>query len=209
MNTYDALAQLQLEDPRLRIHAISTATADNLDEIRQLTDFLFERCPKMDHHNVPLIRGARKNPSLQRPMLNAYCNLFDHVRKHWRDRERGRFGGSIEPMLQWAKVRTVEESRQVVPCRAGVLTGVVYANGDVSVCETHAPIGNLRQHSFRKIWFSLEAQALRTSIAAGDCYCTNEVFLWPSIAFQPLQLIRAAVGRSSLHPMTVQDAKAR
>src|SRR6185503_17804945 len=51
MATYDALAELQQKDPRLRIHAISTATDVNVGEIRELTGYLFERCPQMDHHN--------------------------------------------------------------------------------------------------------------------------------------------------------------
>jgi AdoMet-dependent heme synthase len=202
MQTYDALARLQDEDPRLRIHAISTATSDNLGEVHKLTDYLFERCPRMDHHNLALIRGDRKNPSLQGPALQAYCDLYDHVRDRWASRERGRFGAVVEPMLQWAKVRTAEERRQVVPCRAGVLSGVVYSNGDVSMCETHPPLGNLRQHTFREIWFSDRARALRQAIAAGECHCTNEIFLWPSIAFQPLQLVRAmARSRGAIRPV--------
>ena len=40
METYDALAALQAEDPRLRIHSISTATADNIDEIRAVSTSL-------------------------------------------------------------------------------------------------------------------------------------------------------------------------
>jgi len=70
METYDALTELQKKDPRLRIHSISTATAENLEEIRQLTGYLFERCPAMDHHNLALVRGDRKNPSLQGPDLD-------------------------------------------------------------------------------------------------------------------------------------------
>jgi AdoMet-dependent heme synthase len=203
MDTYDALARLQESDPRLRIHAISTVTHENVDEIRQLTDFLYERCPKMDHHNLALIRGDRKNPSLQGPALKAYCDLYDHIQRHWLSRERGRFGSIVEPMLQWAKVRTAEEHRQVVPCRAGVLSGVVYANGDVSVCETHPPLGNLRQHTFREIWFSPNARTLRSAIGRGECYCTNEIFLWPSITFQPFQLVRAmAASRGAIQPAT-------
>ena len=65
MQTHDALAAIQKTDPRLRIHAISTATDVNVDEIRRLTSYLFERCPAMDHHNLALIRGDRKNPSLE------------------------------------------------------------------------------------------------------------------------------------------------
>ena len=193
METYDRLAELQARDPRLRIHAISTATADNLGEIRQLTRFLYERCPKMDHHNLALIRGDRKNPSLQGPLLAEYCDLTEHLRQVWAPRERGRFGGSVEPLLHWAKVRTAARQQQVVPCRAGLLTGVVYANGDVSVCETHEPLGNLRDHSFRELWFSERARQVRESVARGECHCTNEVFLWPSVTFQPRQLVTALV----------------
>ena len=193
METYDALAELQARDPRLRIHAISTATAENLDEIRRLTSFLFERCPRMDHHNLALIRGDRKNPSLQGPALTRYCDLARHVRTVWDTRRSQHFGDIVEPMLQWAKVRTAEQRRQVVPCCAGRLSGVIYANGDVGVCETHAPIGNLRDKSFREIWFSTEARQLRASISARHCHCTNEMFLWPSITFQPMQLVNAMV----------------
>jgi MoaA/NifB/PqqE/SkfB family radical SAM enzyme len=172
-----------------------------MEEIRQLTAYLYERCPAMDHHNLAIIRGDRKNPSLQGPALKSYCDLYDHVQDQWRSRERGRFGGIVDPMLQWAKVRTAEEHRQVVPCLAGVLSGVVYSNGDVSVCESHPPIGNIRQHTFRELWFSPEARRLRKSIAAGECYCTNEIFLWPSVTFQPVQLVRAMVSsRGSIQP---------
>jgi len=194
METYEALAQLQKSDQRLRIHSISTATEVNMDEIRRLTTYLFDRCPKMDHHNLALIRGDRKNPSLHGPSLNEYQRLYDYVRRLWTSREEGRYGSVVEPMLQWAKSRTAATQSQVVPCRAGRLNAVVYSNGDVSVCESHAPLGNLREKSFPEIWASPEAETLRRSIAAKECYCTNEVFLWPSITYQPPQLVRAILG---------------
>jgi MoaA/NifB/PqqE/SkfB family radical SAM enzyme len=194
IQTYDALAKLQESDPRLRIHSISTATDVNMDEIRRLTTYLFDRCPKMDHHNLALIRGDRKNPSLQGPGLDEYQRLYEYIRGLWAPREAGRYGSIVEPMLQWAKSRTAATRTQVVPCRAGVLNAVVYSNGDVSVCENHPPLGNLRERSFWEIWNSPEAQALRKSIAAKECHCTNEVFLWPSITYQPQQLVRAILG---------------
>ena len=193
METYDMLAALQQEDPRLRIHANTVAMSENLDEIRRLTEHLYARCPKMEHHNLAIIRGDRKNPSLQGPALQQYRELYAHVARVWRDREHGRFGSIVEPMLQWAKVQTIEHQSQYVPCKAGVLSGVVYANGDVSVCETHEPLGNLRHQRFFEIWDSEKARALRGQICAKECFCTNEVFLWPSIVFQPLQLTRAMV----------------
>jgi hypothetical protein len=87
------------------------------------------------------------------------------------------------------------------------LTAVVYANGGVSVCENHPPLGNLRQKPFREIWRSEEAARLRQSIAAKQCWCTNEVFLWPSIVYQPAQLVNALV-RSNLPDRTAPSSVA-
>ena len=78
----------------------------------------------------------------------------------------------------------------MVPCRAGLLSAVVYANGDVSFCETLPPVGNLRTNSFMGIWRSKAATELRKNIKNKECYCTNEIFLWPSIIFQPFQLAK-------------------
>ncbi len=191
MQTYDALAAIQREDPRLRIHAISTATDGNIDQIRTLTTYLYQRCPQMDHHNLAIIRGDRKNPALAAPILDEYESLYQYIRRLWAPREKSRYGAIVEPMLQWAKLKTAREQRQVVPCRAGSISAVVYANGDVGVCELHEPIGNLRRATFPEIWESAEADRLRARIANKECHCTTEVFLWSSIVYQPRQLARA------------------
>jgi MoaA/NifB/PqqE/SkfB family radical SAM enzyme len=193
MATYDALVELQDRDPRLRIHATSTATAINMDELRRLTTYLFERCPRMDHHNLAMIRGERKNPSLAGPDLARYGALYDYIRRLWAPREQGRPGASVEPMLQARKQRTAEAQTQVVPCTAGKLSGVIYANGDVGVCETHPPVGNLRKNTFPEIWNAPHVRELRDSIARKDCWCTQEIPLWSSIAYQPIELAKAAL----------------
>jgi hypothetical protein len=93
-------------------------------------------------------------------------------------------------MLQWAKIQTVTQQTQVVPCRAGKISAVVYSNGDVSICELHKPLGNLRDKPFWEIWDSEQARTLRASVAAKECHCTTEVFLWSSIVYQPVPLVR-------------------
>ncbi len=190
METYDALAELQKEEPRLRIHAISTATDINMGEIKRLTTYLYQRCPNMDHHNLAIIRGDRKNPELAAPLVDDYTALYEYMRRLWAPREEGRYGAVVEPMLQWTKIETLKQQKQIVPCRAGRLSVVVYANGDVSLCEIHEPIGNLRQNSFSEIWSSPAAQRLRRSISAKECHCTTEVFMWSSIVYQPASLTR-------------------
>ena len=194
METYDALAELQKKDSRLQIHAISTATEWNMKEIKMLTTFLYDRCPQMTHHNLAIIRGDRKNPTLRGPALEEYRELYSYIRRLWAEREERRYGSIVEPMLQWAKLRAAEIEQQHIPCRAGVLSAVVHANGDVSFCEQREPLGNLRQKSFMEIWHSTEATHIRKSIREKECYCTNEIFMWPSIVFQPLQLAKSMIG---------------
>ncbi len=194
METYEALAEIQKRDPRLRIHCISTATDINMKEIETLSTYLYQRCPAMDHHNLAIIRGDRKNPQLATPMLDEYGKLYDYIQSLWSAREQGRYGSIVEPMLQWTKTQTLKQARQIVPCSAGRMSAVVYANGDVGVCEIHKPIGNLRDNTFPEIWRSEPATSLRKSIANKECHCTTEVFMWPSIVFNPLSLARAMVG---------------
>jgi len=194
METYDALAELQEQEPRVQIHAISTATETNMMEIRRLTTFLFDRCPAMTHHNLAIIRGDRKNPTLEGPALQDYRDLYEYLRRLWSEREEGRKGSVVEPILQWVKLRAAEQEQQYVPCRAGVLSAVVHANGDVGVCEQRPPLGNLRQKSFMEIWRSQLVGQIRRSIRDKECYCTNEIFMWPSIIYQPVQLAKSLVG---------------
>lgn len=194
METYDALVELQKEDPRLQIHAISTATEENMAEIKMLTTYLYDRCPQMMHHNLAIIRGDRKNPTLAGPALQEYRELYDYMRKLWKPREESRYGSVVEPMLQHVKLRSAEEGRQVVPCRAGVLSAVIHANGDVGVCEQRPPIGNLRKNSFKEIWHAQATRKIRKSISDKECFCTNEIFMWPSIVFQPVPLATSLIG---------------
>lgn len=195
METYDALAELSKTEPKLEIHAISTATGENIDEIKQLTSYLFERCPQMTHHNLAMIRGERKSPTLQGPGLQQYRELVAFMADLWKEREESRFGSIVDPLLHRGKLRIARTQTQAIPCCAGKLTGVVHANGDVALCEAHDPIGNLRDSTFTEIWNSEAARSLRASIRAKECFCTNEVFLWPSIVFQPTSLIRTMLQR--------------
>ena len=194
MRTYDVLAALQAEDPRVRIHTTSVSTSANLESLRELTDFLFARCPRMDHHHVAAIRGARKDAALIEPDADAHQALWLHIQRLWAPRSTRRFGSLVEPLLQWGRVQTLAQQRQVIPCKAGILSGVIHANGDVGLCEQHEPIGNLRHATFREIWTSDRARDLRARIAARQCWCTNEAYMWPSVTYHPPSLLRAAIG---------------
>ena len=126
--------------------------------------------------------------------MQAYRELYNYLRALWAPRDESRTGSLVEPMLQHVKVKSAELEQQIVPCRAGVLSAVIHANGDVGVCEQRPPIGNLRQNSFMEIWHAQTTNEIRRSIKAKECYCTNEIFMWPSIVFQPTHLAKTLIG---------------
>ncbi|MBV8950628.1 MAG: radical SAM protein, partial [Actinobacteria bacterium] len=70
--------------------------------------------------------------------------------------------------------RTLREHRQIIPCMAGVASAQIAPNGDVWTCCIRAEsMGNLRDHNydFGTVWKSAQADELRRSIKAGECYC--------------------------------------
>jgi MoaA/NifB/PqqE/SkfB family radical SAM enzyme len=203
LETYDMLAGLQQNHPQLQIHSITTATAENIGQIVPLSRFLHERCPGMNRHNIALLRGERKRATLLAPSICEYQDVTREVGRIWAGRKDRSAARVVDPMLHWAKAETSRRGGQVVPCRAGILTGVVYANGDVSLCEQHTPLGNLRSNTFLEIWHSPQAVQLRRRIADKECSCTNEIFLWSSLAFQPVPLMRALGATGTLREALV------
>lgn len=196
IQTYYGLAALQRRDARLRLRVVSTATRENLDEIERLSHYLYERCPQLESHAVNMLEGERRRSTMRAPELGRFLELTRRIQVLWADRERDLKQKLGEPVLRWAKAQALELRQQVVPCKAGVLSAVVHANGDVAVCETdsaHPILGNLRENSFRELWTSPQAQKARTMIRTRQCACANERCLAPSIAYQPAELARAAM----------------
>ena len=148
----------------------------------------------MDHHNLAMIRGDRKNPALGSPSSKEYQELYEYVRRLWASREKQRYGSIVEPMLQWAKVRTAARGHAGCPLPGRrPERGRLFQRRCQLLRKPRA--GRQSSHSSLPGDLALGAgHALRQSIRAKECTCTNEVFLWPSIVYQPLHLIRALVG---------------
>src|SRR5690606_6333696 len=70
--------------------------------------------------------------------------------------------------------RILAEETQVIGCYAGWASAQIYANGEVWPCCIRADsMANLRDvdYDFRRVWFSPEADRIRTSIRKKECYC--------------------------------------
>ncbi len=79
--------------------------------------------------------------------------------------------------------RILEEQRQVIPCYAGVSNVHINYDGGVWPCCVlgyEKQMGSLREfnYDFQKLWYSPQAEAVRTSIKNKECACplANQAF---------------------------------
>ena len=71
---------------------------------------------------------------------------------------------------------------------------VVDELGNVYACELlKDPMVNLKNQSFREIWFGAEARRLSDSITQDQCYCTHECAMSSSLLFNPAKLVQSMI----------------
>lgn len=84
-------------------------------------------------------------------------------------------GGSFTSRVAAQKLQmsraVLRERRRTAPCQAGVFDGVLYANGDVALCEMSAPVGNVRDVGGDFAAVCSDPAAARMRGALSGCAC--------------------------------------
>ena len=70
-----------------------------------------------------------------------------------------------------AHFRGESAPREVLPCRIGMRNFFIKPNGDVTLCFSLKPIGNMKTQSAREIWYSAAAQERRRESVACERLC--------------------------------------
>jgi MoaA/NifB/PqqE/SkfB family radical SAM enzyme len=60
---------------------------------------------------------------------------------------------------------------EAMPCRVGMRDVFIRTNGDIEVCFFYPPIGNIKEHSAREIWYGPKAQEIRRQTVECDKLC--------------------------------------
>lgn len=86
---------------------------------------------------------------------------------------RKELGRMLERALLKNSLTILARQRPALICRAGVVDGVIYPNGDVALCEITNPFANLRNYGydFYKLWSSDKAHEARGRIT--HCACMH------------------------------------
>jgi len=206
VETIRRLAELARRDARFSVQASCCIQKKNIGELRDLVEFMIPfRIPL----RFALIRGEsfgtwnlppgsssgidprdKESPLVPVDQLEAFFG--------WLRRRNAEAAFPFWSPMQQDKIdlslRMLREQKKCIACYAGSIDGVVYANGDVALCELTRPVGNLRDFDMdlEALWHSAEADAMREQIRT--CFCIHGCNLVTGLLFRP-DHIRDAVIR--------------
>ena len=103
----------------------------------------------------------------------------EHDRSAARRRHDARTEAQGEPIINSDLVISLlvrhfrEESAppEAMPCRVGLRDFFIKTNGNIEVCFFYPPIGNIKEHSAREIWYGPKAQEIRQQTVECDRLC--------------------------------------
>jgi len=194
--TLRALLEMASSDPRVRAHASLTLQRDNL---AQLPEFMAE----MRRSGIPVtfgvIRGSDfgtfdvppdatshigpQDPDATEPTVDEIALGVATILRE--DTPGAPFLSLLQRRKLEAAVEILRGRNRGLACSAGYLEGVLYAEGDVALCELSRPVGNVRDrgHDFLAVWRSPEAHAMRRRLRR--CSCTHGCNLTTMLRLDP------------------------
>lgn len=199
-DTVAELVKAQQQFPQLQTSTVTTVTAKNEPQLDALYDELASW--GVDRLSVNHVRGKVHDETLKEVPYSRYQEFAQRCEAYHQTNEK-----SLKAGVQRAKNRlsrqaiedVVQGNDTDIHCLAGSAIGVLYSDGNVSLCEmlegdlpsnnghpsAHALLGNVRDvdHDFYRIWHSENTQNCRDWIRRTNCSCSHECFLTASIIF--------------------------
>lgn len=199
------LKELQQQYPHLQVSIVSTLTALNQETVEEFHRQISSEW-KPDVLGMNLIRGEAKKMDLFGVNLENYKKFFALQSKSRKRGLKNMVRDYMNKLRTGMIIRTVEDKKMYVPCRAGTLMGVMYEKGDVYPCEllNKQKIGNVRDfnYDFTQLWTSAATKKSAKWIKDTKCYCTHECFQRFNILYNPAFMAKhalaAAVGKSDV-----------
>lgn len=189
IETYNALEPLKNKYRNFSIMVSTVITNKNFKLLDEFHEELKKKMPKLDFHNLEIMRGDPKDKSYTPPSIEELKKMKTVVFKIWnhydyyKSRLQSRIADRTKKILYDAYIQILETGKQPWPCLAGKVHCVVDYKGDVFFCEMLQKIGNLRESSFSEIWNSKEANKMREFIKKRSCSCTHSCFQITNLLF--------------------------
>jgi len=184
IESYNETQKLKRKHLNLEIQVNTVVTNANENDIKKLIDRLKEIMPDIGLFTLSFLRGDSPDKSISLPPVKNLKELERY--RNQKIPPSSFFARLADKIIYKLKLKALKEKRQIIPCEAGRVIGVIEDNGDVKHCELLPPIGNIRRDDFSKIWNSAKSRRERQEIIEGRCWCTHECFLFPSFVAHPI-----------------------
>lgn len=199
-DTVAELVKAQKTCSQLHTSTVTTVTGKNEPQLDELYDELSSW--GVNRLSVNHVRGKVHDQSLLEVPYSRYQDFARRCEAYHQSNEFG-FKASVQRAKNRLTRQAIEDvvhgNDSDIHCLAGSAIGVLYSDGNVSLCEmlegdlpstnghspAHALLGNVRDvnHDFYRIWHSENTQRCREWIRETNCSCSHECFLTASIIF--------------------------
>lgn len=194
--TIENLKMIQQHSKNFQVSVATAVSQDNLGEMETFIPELFQMgIPLM----VSVVRGSeyhmhgisRKLKHDLNPKDSQYVKSDTDLDKLKAilDKNAERYGVKNWNVFQQIKfdlaLDLIKHRKKRIDCFSGYSDGVIFNNGNVSLCEYTQPVGNLRDvdMDFKKIWRSVPANRMRQ--LKKNCFCVHTCNLVSNMQYNP------------------------
>lgn len=170
----------------------------NYDEIIDFMKFIKQY--NIEFHSIIFQRGGARFPDYECPSYDKLLKIKNDIFNIWETYNygfktiEGKILANYHKCMYETSLKIIKERRQVPPCLAGKRHLVIYANGDISFCETLAPFGNIREGDIGTVLSSTAAREQREFIQERKCYCHHNCNILDNFFLNPLQYPKLLTG---------------
>ena len=191
----------QSDYPNLETGVVITAQDNNQEELIPLIEYIESKLmPDGIYINLHRDHTQPSNVIVDPQVLMRYqeaVTFYESIRTKKNLKGRKLLDRLLDGKNKLQKrtiTKMAEENTYQLPCLAGKVSVVVDELGNVYACELlKDPMGNLKNQSFKEIWFSEQARRLSDSITQEKCYCTHECAMSSSLLFNPGKLFQSMI----------------
>lgn len=179
------LIKLRKKYPRLVIRIATVVFQKNYQDLFNLFNQAPDFFPEIEALNLSLGRPEKFGDKQLLPSGERLKRLFLYKQKVV-DKNRPFWRRLLERVIFVATMESIQKQKQSIRCQAGRRQAVIFANGDVGLCEMLPTVGNIKRGSLSTVWQSRKARKRREEIGDNRCFCTHEGFLFHSLLASPL-----------------------
>lgn len=202
-NTIEGMKKLKNRYSNFNIGVLLIVNPINQKRVTDIYKFIRNNI-KPDVVSPLLMRLTSRDLNAKDVEIQYYQDLIKQIRedvglsimKGHHDFPLDRLARNIHHLKHRYIIEIARKNRFICPCYAGVLSGVIYEDGNVAPCEIlDYSFGNIKDfdYDFKRVWLSQRAKDIKRKIKEARCFCTYECAMDVNVAFNLRSLFRAIV----------------